>query len=69
MLRFFGTPGITIFLVPVITSLQIKNFQEPHRQVNHRTAHNGKVLVVTMLKHLTDPSIPVIIKPRKLRSY
>ena len=54
--------------VLVITSPQIKNFQEPHRQVNHKTAHNNKVLVVSMFKRLTDSSIPVLNILRKLRS-
>ena len=36
-------------------------------QVNRKTAHNGiKVLVVIMLKRLTDPSIPVLNKLQKL---
>ena len=52
----------------VITPPQIKNFQEPHWQVNHKTTHNDKDLVVTMFKRLTDPSIPILNKLRRLRS-
>ena len=52
----------------VITPPQIKTSRRPGatRQVNRKTAHNGKVFIVIMLKRLTDPSILLLNKFRKL---
>ena len=57
-----------VFKLYLMKISQIKTFQEPNRQVNHKTAHSDKTLVVTMFKRPTDPSIPVLSKLRKLRS-